>query len=222
MNSKGLIILFGLIIIGGAVFLGYYIGVNSDTKSENSDPCSIESVEDAFTNFVTVIDYKVNPHNTKGKYKQESSCKWYVEILDVDGVNKAFYIEHTGVSEEGSNQYSISATLPDLPDFFTSSEEENGNSEMQGIDLTREQLCNEITVEENFRYWMDFKYPDWKIYDDIVIVSSGDCSYNLRFTTINPHLSKFGMEEKSIIVAQFDYTNNYEEFSVKILRGTLY
>jgi hypothetical protein len=102
--------------------------------------------------------------------------------------------------------------------------EELENEEWKEFDQSLSQkskVCNEDTALENFRYWMDFNYPDWKIFGEVSIVSAGDCAYNLRFTTINPNLIGYG-GDKEVIVVQLNYVNDYQQFNVKFLRGILY
>src|SRR5690554_6731676 len=68
--------------------------------------------------------------------------------------------------------------------------------EMNKRNSLRSQACSKEAAEANLKYWMNFNYPDWKITTDITVVEAGDCTYDLRFTAINPHFLEFGMKDK--------------------------
>lgn len=98
------------------------------------------------------------------------------------------------------------------------------NSFDEGLDQTLNQknkVCNKEAALDDFYYWMDFTYPDWKISGDVSIVSAGEeCTFNIRFTAKNPHYTYENAQR--VIVIQLDYVNDYQSIRVRTLRGTLY
>ena len=93
----------------------------------------------------------------------------------------------------------------------------------EDIDQTLNQknkVCNKESALDNFYLWMDFNYPDWKIYGDVSILSAGECVFNIRFTTKDPR--NFWDDRKEVIVTQLNYVDDYQSFNVRTLRGTLY
>ncbi len=81
--------------------------------------------------------------------------------------------------------------------------------------------CNIENAERNFKSWLEFKYPDWKIISDLKIQESGDCEYDIRFTVLNPYLSKYVRTEE-IVVVRISFVDAYEKYSIKFLRGVIY
>lgn len=99
---------------------------------------------------------------------------------------------------------------------------DNENSFEEGLDPTlnkKKEFCNEEAVLDNFYFWMNFNYPDWKIYGDVSIISAGECTYNIRFTTKDP--SAFYTDRKDVIVLQLYYLNDLQ-MGVRTLRGRLH
>ncbi len=90
------------------------------------------------------------------------------------------------------------------------------------INRVRNQACSKEFAENNLKKWLDFNYPDWKIITKIKTVESGDCTYDSRFTAINPHFLEFDMKEKEVIVLRLSYAENYEQFKIETLRGKIY
>jgi len=70
------------------------------------------------------------------------------------------------------------------------------------LERIRSKVCNEAAAIDNFKNWMELYYPDWKIYGEVIVVPIGDCSYNLRFSTVNPYMLQYGMRDKEIMIMQ--------------------
>jgi serine/threonine protein kinase len=57
------------------------------------------------------------------------------------------------------------------------------------LELVKKVTRTEENALSNFYKYMKFNYPDWKITDTPVIQENSECVYQIRCTTINPHVS---------------------------------
>ena len=89
-------------------------------------------------------------------------------------------------------------------------------------ELKKAENCTEKNVLYQFESYMKFSYPDWKVYGKPVVQETSDCVYQIRFTSMNPHLKKLGVGEKEIIIVQISFTYDYGNYYFRIVRGTLY
>ena len=78
--------------------------------------------------------------------------------------------------------------------------------------------CTEEHALENFRSYMKFYYPDWKIYGKPVVKEQSDCIYRIQFTTLDPH-SRY---EREVIIVEISYNYDYSRYNFTTIRGTLY
>lgn len=81
--------------------------------------------------------------------------------------------------------------------------------------------CNQDSVLSVFKQHMDFNYPDWKIIGTPVVKESSDCTYQIRFSSYNPHLKEVGVSEKVLFIIQMNFTND-DKYNFSVIRGTLY
>lgn len=93
-------------------------------------------------------------------------------------------------------------------------------NELKFTKENKEITCTEENAKTNFLSWMEFKFPDWPIKSDIKIKESGDCQYDIRFKTRNPHLQYSTTDE--IIVVRLYFFNNYQRYNVDFVRGIMY
>ncbi len=93
-------------------------------------------------------------------------------------------------------------------------------NELKIIKEEKKITCTEENAKTNFLSWMDFKFPDWPIKSEIKIKKSGDCHYDIRFKTRNPHLQFSATDE--IIVVRIYFFDNYQRYNVDLIRGVLY
>lgn len=85
--------------------------------------------------------------------------------------------------------------------------------------IKRMATCTPEHALEAFQSHMNFNYPDWKVYGKPVIKKQSDCTFRIRFTTIDPH----NRLEKEVMIVEITYnfsSSNYYTF--KTIRGTLY
>jgi len=54
--------------------------------------------------------------------------------------------------------------------------------------LTKSENCTQESALKAFRSYMNFYYPDWKIYGNPVIKEMSDCIYRVQFSTMDPHI----------------------------------
>jgi len=80
--------------------------------------------------------------------------------------------------------------------------------------------CNTVVALQSFKKEMNFTYPDWKVKGDPVIEEISSCTYNIRFSTYNPHLSSVGVTEKEVHIVQIEISG--DSYYFKQIRGTLY
>lgn len=80
------------------------------------------------------------------------------------------------------------------------------------------ETCNEEQALIDFRSYMKFYYPDWKIYGKPVVIEQSDCTYRVQFTTLDPHIKY----EREVIVIEISYNYNYTQYYFRTIRGTLY
>jgi hypothetical protein len=83
-------------------------------------------------------------------------------------------------------------------------------------------LCNKDAVEDNFKSWMKFTYPKWKIVSDITIQESDDCEYRIQCSLRDPHMAKLGVWENEVCIFDFQYKENYDKYLVTRTKGTIY
>lgn len=90
------------------------------------------------------------------------------------------------------------------------------------LETSKEELkaetCTTANALKNFKSYMKFNYPDWKIYGNPVVQEQSDCSYRIQFTTIDPHIRL----EKEIIVVEISFHLFSNQYSITNIRGTLY
>ncbi len=84
--------------------------------------------------------------------------------------------------------------------------------------LLKEMTCTEKHALEDFKSYMKFYYPDWKIYGQPVVKKQSDCTYRIQFTTLDPHIKY----EREVIIIEIYYNYDYTTYSCKTIRGTLY
>lgn len=81
--------------------------------------------------------------------------------------------------------------------------------------------CTVENALEQFYSYMKFNYPDWHIYGKPVVFENSDCSYKIRFTTMDPHLKI--LDEKEVIVVEISFAGvKYDTYYFRVIRGTLY
>jgi hypothetical protein len=80
--------------------------------------------------------------------------------------------------------------------------------------------CNTEVALSAFKKEMNFTYPDWKINGEPVIEEISSCTFNIRFTSYNPHMSEVGVLQKEVHIAQI--TISGDSYYFKQIRGTLY
>jgi len=92
------------------------------------------------------------------------------------------------------------------------------------LDEIRSHHCAEEAVEVNFVSWMEFYWPDKKMSSDLTVLEVGDCEYNIRFEI------KYGKEQPGFIgfagptiyIYQMTYSDDFEQFNLKPIRGVLF
>lgn len=80
------------------------------------------------------------------------------------------------------------------------------------------ETCNEEQALLDFKSYMKFYYPDWKIYGNPVVKEQSDCTFRVQFTTLDPHIRY----QKEVIIVEISYNYNYTEYYFRTVRGTLY
>lgn len=80
------------------------------------------------------------------------------------------------------------------------------------------ETCNEEQAIRDFKSYMKFYYPDWKIYGNPVVREQSDCEYRVQFTTLDPHIKY----EREVIIVEISYTYDYTKYNFRTIRGTLY
>ena len=88
------------------------------------------------------------------------------------------------------------------------------------INIDKALACNEENALSDFKSYMKFYYPDWKIYGKPVVREQSDCTYRIQFTTRDPHIPYF--PEKEVIIVEISYTDDYSKYHFRTIRGTLY
>lgn len=78
--------------------------------------------------------------------------------------------------------------------------------------------CTEEHALEDFKSYMKFYYPDWKIYGKPVVKEQSDCTYRIQFTTLDPHIKY----EREVIIVEISYNYDYSRYTCRTIRGTLY
>jgi magnesium-transporting ATPase (P-type) len=92
------------------------------------------------------------------------------------------------------------------------------NSNVSQYELQKAETCTPESALENFKSYMKFNYPDWKIYGKPVVQEQSDCTYRIQFTTLDPHIRY----EKEVMVVEISFNYDYSRYSVTPIRGTLY
>lgn len=80
--------------------------------------------------------------------------------------------------------------------------------------------CTTDVALSAFKKEMEFTYPDWKVNGEPVIKEVRDCTFNIRFTSYNPHLRDLGVYEKDVHIVQIQITG--DSYYFKEIRGNLY
>jgi hypothetical protein len=85
-------------------------------------------------------------------------------------------------------------------------------------DVMKSTYCTEKNALENFHSYMKFYYPDWKIYGKPVVREQSDCTFEIQFTTMDPHIKL----EKEVIIVEISFDYDFSHYYFKKIRGTLY
>jgi hypothetical protein len=98
-------------------------------------------------------------------------------------------------------------------------------SSSEDADLKRKENCTEENALIQFRSYMKFYYPDWKIYGKPKVKESSEefgspCSYQIQFTTSDPHMTYY--TQKEVMIVEISFTFDYSRYRFKTIRGTLY
>jgi hypothetical protein len=84
--------------------------------------------------------------------------------------------------------------------------------------LTKSENCTQESALKAFRSYMNFYYPDWKIYGNPVIKEMSDCIYRVQFSTMDPHIKW----EREVIIAEISLNDDGHHYKFKTIRGELY
>lgn len=84
--------------------------------------------------------------------------------------------------------------------------------------LKKSETCTTENAIEDFKYYMKFYYPDWKIYGNPIAIESSDCAYSIQFTTMNPHIRY----RKEVMIAEITFSSDFNSYYFKTTRGVLY
>lgn len=80
------------------------------------------------------------------------------------------------------------------------------------------ETCNEEQALLDFKSYMRFYYPDWRIFGKPVVQEQSDCTYRIQFTTLDPHIRY----EREVIIVEISYNYDYTKYNFRTIRGTLY
>lgn len=84
--------------------------------------------------------------------------------------------------------------------------------------LKKAENCTSKNALENFQSYMKFYYPDWKIYGKPVVREQSDCTFEIQFTTMNPHFRY----EKEVMIVEISFDYDFSHYYFRKVRGTLY
>jgi multisubunit Na+/H+ antiporter MnhB subunit len=85
-------------------------------------------------------------------------------------------------------------------------------------DSKKAEKCTQDNALLQFRSYMKFYYPDWKIYGNPTTRESADCTFQVEFTTMNPRIKY----EKEVIVVEIEFVEDYTKYYFRTVRGLLY
>lgn len=93
------------------------------------------------------------------------------------------------------------------------------------LDDKKAETCTKDNALLQFRSYVKFYYPDWKIYGkpqvkELTEGFESPCSYQIQFTTSDPHLQY--ITEKEVIAVQIAFTFDYSRYRFTTIRGMLY
>jgi len=85
-------------------------------------------------------------------------------------------------------------------------------------EIKKEETCTIESALKYFQSYMKFYYPDWKIYGKPVVRQMSDCTYQIQFTTMDPHIRY----QKEVMIVEISFNYDYSQYTFRTIRGTIY
>lgn len=123
----------------------------------------------------------------------------------------------TSRAKEPMDSSSLLVSPEELMDSTTVERDSQSSKDVPPFVLKRIATCTKENALKQFKSYMKFYYPDWKISGKPVVIEQSDCTYRIQFTTNNPHFS-----DREIMIAQISFNYDYSTFNFEMIRGVLY
>jgi|GEM_PF-6735329 len=149
------------------------------------------------------------------KFKQIRKRKIFYSAIGVLTIFLAVFIIILYQNKNKINEAIPSTTIGTADSTSVSTD---STSVIPPLDVIKAFTCTEENALANFKSYMKFYYPDWKIYGSPVVKDQSDCTYRIQFTTLDPHIRY----EREVMIVEISYNYDYSRYSFRTIRGTLY